>query len=35
MNLFQDRDVSLLPIIIFVIVLGVERMSTALRERLA
>ena len=35
MNLFQYRDVSLLLIIIFVIVLGAERMSAALRERLA
>jgi phosphonate transport system permease protein len=35
MNLFQYQDVSLLLIIIFVIVLGAERMSAALRERLA
>ena len=35
MNLFQYRDVSLLLIIIFVIVLGAERISAALRERLA
>jgi phosphonate transport system permease protein len=34
MNLFQYQDVSLLLIIIFVIVLGAERMSAALRERL-
>jgi phosphonate transport system permease protein len=35
MNLFQYQEVSLLLIIIFVIVLGAERMSAALRERLA
>jgi phosphonate transport system permease protein len=35
MNLFQYQDVSLLLIIIFVIVLGAERISAALRERLA
>jgi phosphonate transport system permease protein len=35
MNLFQYQDVSLLLIIIFVIVLSAERISAALRERLA
>jgi phosphonate transport system permease protein len=35
MNLFQYQEVSLLLIIIFVIVLGAERVSAALRERLA
>lgn len=35
MNLFQYREVSLLLIIIFVIVLSAERMSAAMRERLA
>ncbi len=35
MNLFQYQEVSLLLIIIFVIVLSAERMSAALRERLA
>ena len=35
MNLFQYQEVSLLLIIIFVIVLGAERMSAALREQLA
>lgn len=35
MNLFQYQQVSLLLIIIFVIVLGAERISAALRERLA
>jgi phosphonate transport system permease protein len=35
MNLFQYQEVSLLLIIIFVIVLAAERMSAALRERLA
>jgi len=35
MNLFQYQDVSLLLIIIFVIVLSAERVSAALRERLA
>ena len=35
MNLFQYREVSLLLIIIFVIVLCAERMSAAFRERLA
>jgi phosphonate transport system permease protein len=35
MNLFQYQEVSLLLIIIFVIVLGAERISAALRERLA
>jgi phosphonate transport system permease protein len=35
MNLFQYQDVSLLLIIIFVIVLSAERLSAALRERLA
>jgi phosphonate transport system permease protein len=35
MNLFQYREVSLLLIIIFVVVLITERMSAALRERLA
>lgn len=35
MNLFQYQEVSLLLIIIFVIVLGAERASAALRERLA
>ena len=35
MNLFQYQEVSLLLIIIFVVVLGAERMSAALRERLA
>lgn len=34
-NLFQYQEVSLLLIIIFVIVLGAERASAALRERLA
>ena len=34
MNLFQYQEVSLLLIIIFVIVLGAERASAALRERL-
>jgi phosphonate transport system permease protein len=34
MNLFQYREVSLLLIIIFVIVLTAERISAALRERL-
>jgi phosphonate transport system permease protein len=34
MNLFQYQDVSLLLIIIFVVVLGAERISAALRERL-
>src|ERR1700739_4565902 len=34
MNLFQYREVSLLLIVIFVIVVGAERMSAALRERL-
>jgi phosphonate transport system permease protein len=35
MNLFQYREVSMLLIIIFVVVLTAERMSAALRERLA
>jgi phosphonate transport system permease protein len=35
MNLFQYREVSLLLIVVFVIVLSAERMSAALRERLA
>jgi phosphonate transport system permease protein len=35
MNLFQYREVSLLLIIIFVIVLTVERLSAFLRQRLA
>jgi len=35
MNLFQYQEVSLLLIIIFVIVLAAERISAALRERLA
>ena len=35
MNLFQYQEVSLLLIIIFVIVLSAERISAALRERLA
>jgi phosphonate transport system permease protein len=35
MNLFQYQEVSLLLIIIFVIVLGAERLSAALREHLA
>jgi phosphonate transport system permease protein len=35
MNLFQYQEVSLLLIIIFVIVLGAERISAALREHLA
>jgi len=35
MNLFQYQQVSLLLIIIFVVVLGAERISAALRERLA
>jgi phosphonate transport system permease protein len=35
MNLFQYQEVSLLLIIIFVIVLAAERVSAALRERLA
>ncbi|HEX3505229.1 MAG TPA: phosphonate ABC transporter, permease protein PhnE [Xanthobacteraceae bacterium] len=35
MNLFQYQEVSLLLIIIFVIVLGAERASAALRDRLA
>jgi phosphonate transport system permease protein len=34
MNLFQYREVSLLLIVVFVIVLSAERMSAALRERL-
>lgn len=34
MNLFQYQEVSLLLIIIFVVVLGAERISAALRERL-
>jgi phosphonate transport system permease protein len=34
MNLFQYQDVSLLLIIIFVVVLGAERISAALRARL-
>ena len=34
-NLFQYQEVSLLLIIIFVIVLGAERLSATLRERLA
>jgi ABC-type phosphate/phosphonate transport system permease subunit len=33
--LFQYQEVSLLLIIIFVIVLSAERISAALRERLA
>ena len=35
MNLFQYQEVSLLLIIIFVVVLTAERLSAALRERLA
>jgi phosphonate transport system permease protein len=35
MNLFQYQEVSLLLVIIFVIVLAAERISAALRERLA
>jgi phosphonate transport system permease protein len=35
MNLFQYRDVSLLLIVIFVIVVTVERLSASLRQRLA
>jgi phosphonate transport system permease protein len=35
MNLFQYQEVSLLLIIIFVIVLGAERISAGLRERLS
>ena len=35
MNLFQYQEVSLLLIIIFVMVLAAERLSAALRERLA
>jgi len=35
MNLFQYREVSLLLIVIFVLVLGAERISAVLRERLA
>ncbi len=35
MNLFEYRTVSLLLIVIFVIVLAAERMSAALRQRLA
>jgi phosphonate transport system permease protein len=35
MNLFQYQEVSLLLIIVFVIVLGAERISAALRERLS
>ena len=35
MNLFQYREVSLLLIVIFVIVVTVERLSAALRQRLA
>ena len=35
MNLFQYQEVSLLLIIIFVIVLGAERLSAALREHLS
>jgi phosphonate transport system permease protein len=34
MNLFQYREVSLLLIVIFVIVVTVERLSAALRQRL-
>jgi phosphonate transport system permease protein len=35
MNLFQYREVSLLLIITFVIVLSAERLSAVLREKLA
>ena len=35
MNLFQYREVSLLLIVIFVIVVAVERLSAFLRQRLA
>jgi len=35
MNLFQYREVSLLLIVIFVLVLGAERLSAVLREKLA
>ena len=35
MDLFQYREVSLLLIVIFVIVLAVERLSAFLRQRLA
>ncbi len=35
MNLFQYREVSLLLIVIFVIVLIAERLSAVLREKLA
>ena len=35
MNFFQYREVSLLLIVIFVIVLAVERLSAFLRQRLA
>ena len=35
MNLFQYQEVSLLLVVIFVVVLGAERISAALRERLA
>ncbi len=35
MNLFQYREVSLLLIVTFVIVLGAERLSAALRQKLA
>ena len=35
MNLFQYREVSLLLIVIFVIVLTIERLSGFLRQRLA
>jgi ABC-type phosphate/phosphonate transport system permease subunit len=35
MNLFQYREVSLLLIVTFAIVLAAERLSALLRERLA
>jgi phosphonate transport system permease protein len=35
MSLFQYQEVSLLPIVIFVIVVSAERLSAALRQRLA
>ena len=35
MNLFQYQEVSLFLIIVFVIVLGAERISAELRERLS
>jgi phosphonate transport system permease protein len=35
MNLFQYPDVALLIMMMFVIVIGAERMSAALRKRVA